>query len=507
LQGLFSWEQPGAEDWAPYMGNVKIDPLAPLKVGMNFDQKRETGFAPAQPQAVGGGGVGGGVAGVAAQGGMNPLVKKLLGKGKDEIKKYLDEWRKNKDSGFGGDGFEYNADEWSFKDGKLDYHPIDDSLSPRNWTWDAGSGRFVSNNPGVWDAGKYTGSLYDPNNPFGLDDEAWAGLSGLLNSGSLAEEGLGLAKNAGLAGGLSDMGGVADEIAGLGESGSGFMGGAGKALAAVAALKGAYDLTQGGGGKAGADLATGIASYFVPAVGIIKGIFDVGMGIGRYVKSRGRQHDYYHPYVRNQIETPGGYRLMNVGWEDKRNDALKQKMGDNLFSRGQNVIEKDGEYYFLDNVAGYLGLDTWDEYLAANGLARPYQDDLAAQAGMGGTMEEGNWLDEFQKSGLMGERDYQKYLNDAFLHSIATEGINWDSDAIKKAQHGLFKNQDTMGTTWEADNAKRLVRILEMEMLKDRYTRFADISGYKDWQAPELPTYQRQEPEDPWGYDEGYYGM
>jgi hypothetical protein len=402
------------------------------------------------------------------------------------------------------DNYEWNPETGQF-DSKL-HAPLD----PANWEWDRVNQAPVYVGSDVWDAENYQGTLYDPLNPFDLTEGEWVGLTGALNSGSLFAEGRNLAEYADLAGGLSDMGGVGDEIANQagGLMDNDLLSGLGKLASVIGIGKGIYGLTQGSGGQGGVDLATGIGANFIPAFGLIKGFFDTAMGIGQYVRDQGRQYDYYHPYINNQMMSEDGYRVMNVGFEDKIGDAAGRGMDNGSFvatydpyntpfqtGRGRgggNIIEKDGQYYYIDDVADYLGVDDYSEYLAANGLARP--DAMMDFAGMSGTTEMGDWYSEFQDSGLLGFNDYQNYLNDTFINSITQEGINWDSDAISRAEHGLFKDQDVMGVGAKVD-PNHLVRMNEMNDLLGRTDQYLDASNYADWEAPVLPTYTRPEQE------------
>jgi hypothetical protein len=319
-------------------------------------------------------------------------------------------------------------------------------------------GSLSGDNP-VFNPGAYEGTLYNPDDPFGLN---------------------------------SPGGGM----------GEGLMGNIGNLASLIGIGKGIYGLTQGSGGQGGVDLATGIAGKFMPMIGVMKGIFDAVMGVGQYVQGQGRQYDYFHPYLNNQLESKDGYRVMNVGWEDDQGDAAGREMTGGDFYQGydpdfelnpglktraaQNMIEKDGQLYFIDDVANYLGMDDYSKYLSANGLDRPgMMDDV-----MGGNSYQ-NWKNELDKSGLMAENDYNKMLNDSFINAVTQQGINWDSDALHRANAGMFKDQPTMMTTWDGDNANKLVKLWEMTQMMQNNNNFMDTSGWADYQAPELPTYSR----------------
>ena len=362
------------------------------------------------------------------------------------------------------------------------------------------SGTADQSNPVFQNNGQYEGTLYDPNNPLGLSEAEWVAQTGLMNSGSLLNNSV-----------SADLAGISDEIVAQGsdslaDTAGGMMDGAGKLIAGAGLAKGIYGLTQGSGAQGGVDLAAGVGAYFVPAFGWVKAGYDAAMGIGQYVRAQGRQHDYRHPYLNSQVQGANGSTVMNVNYADTQGDGTNSNDGQFTMDQdpyginggqgiaGQtgNIVEKDGQYYYINDIADYLGIDSYGDYLAGNGMARP--DAALNYAGMGGTTEQGDWQREMENSGLLGFRDYQNYLNDAFLNQITTEGVNFDSDAVKRARHGMFKGQDTMGTTWQGDKISQLVKMGEMnQFVKNNEGNYFDTGYLADYQAPVLPTYSRPE--------------
>ncbi|RKY41410.1 MAG: hypothetical protein DRP85_06485 [Candidatus Makaraimicrobium thalassicum] len=369
------------------------------------------------------------------------------------------------------------------------------------------TGTADTSNP-VFNPDSYQGTLYDPSNPLGLTEAEWVTQQGLMNSGSLLQEGMGLASNAGLAGGLSDMGGVADEIVeqggGMMDSAGGMMDSAGKFVAGAGIANGIYGLSQGSGGKGGADLAAGVGAYFVPGFGWVKAAFDVGMGIGSFARSQGRVHDYFHPYMRNQIEGANGSTVMNVGFKDSLDDAAEQGYSDDAFYKdnGQydlhpnqiggtrTMVEKDGAYYFIDDIAGYSGVESYDDYVLANG-GSPYDNSMGV-LGMGDDTRP-SYDKQAEDIGLYSRTQYNSFVNDVFAHDVSVNGVNFESDFITGAQHGDYKGQDTMGTRAEP-NISGLVKTGEMNRMMDNSQQFLDTSKYADYVRPELPNGDNYKP-------------
>jgi len=248
VQGFFSWEDKNyGGGIKPYMPKTKITPLGPLGIGLMspIDSSSQTPKPPnlASPQSVPRPRIP-----QAAEGGNKKKTKK---ESEDEETRPSDTYEpdysshetSNVNDPLNPDNYEWNPETGQFES-KL-HGPLD----TENWRWDSTTNTPVYTGSSVFDPGNYQGTIYDPSNPFDLTESEWVTLQGVINSGSLLEEGLGLAKNAALYGGLSDMGGVADEILAQPSAG-GLMDTVGEVAAPIMFGLGAYNLANNpsGGG-------------------------------------------------------------------------------------------------------------------------------------------------------------------------------------------------------------------------------------------------------------------
>ena len=484
MKNFFRFEnQP---DWAPYLGNSRISPgsaspLMPLR-GNNL-MSGGLQQQPEQQMTMQGGGGGG----MMPQQGLNIPVGKLVDAAKgiyDELKKpeYVSPYpnASNPSENYTGS----NPWDPSHYEGTL----IGDLSG--NPTFDPNNYNLMNPNTSnpVFNPKAYEGTLYDPQNPFGLTEAQWLAQQEALNSGSLLEEGLGLGKNSDLTGGLSDMGGVGDEIADQ-TGNSGLMDNIGKGIGLANLAKGIYGLTQGSGGKGGVDLATGIGSQLMPGIGLLSGGFNAIMGIGQAIKGHGRQYNFYHPYGVDAVEDADGNRIIKFGSKDSSGDANdlaaqysgigKGNFVDDYSREGwahpyqYYVKSKDGgPGYWLDPLK-YIGQKNYDDFY---GINQGYIDGVPV-ADFGSNRLPDNAL---------SRQDYNDRLNALFLNKIATEGFNPDAQGVSQIVHGQFKDKGDVAFSPGSKSMNSLLRMNELENLY-KNGGLMDISPYQNWSGPGIP--------------------
>lgn len=276
--------------------------------------------------------------------------------------------------------------------------------------------------------------------------------------------------------------------------GSGLMDKIKKGFSLVNIGKGIYDITQGAGGKGGVDLASGIGSSFVPGIGLAKGAFDLVMGIGQYIKGRGRQYNFYHPYAVDSIQDKGGLKLTRLNFEDSDEDALRKYQenlkagsGGNFFPGGDKYNDlqltqpsknsylvqdpESGGMYWVDPLK-YTGMKSYFDEL---GLG---DDRLMGFVGMGG---ESPALPE-NYSQL--EKDWNNRINSMFLNDMVTNGLNFEHAGVSKLQAGPFGDKGYVSTIPGRENLNSLIRMNELVDMYNKATTVMDIGDYANWSDP-----------------------
>ena len=480
MQGFFRFEK--EPDWMPNINSPDYGMMEFGGFGENQDGQKPIDVTQAPPQQ--------GMASPSTQG------QQALGGGLsipwDKLKKGFDAAHSgnNESEPFGSPAFDSNNYTYDAKTGEFvanDQGPLDS----QHWSYDA-AGNPVTDQTGPFDSDKYDLGLYDPN---------WKG-----PNFSLDMEGLGVLDN------VSDMGGVGDEIAAQGAEGigSGMMDGLNKALPFIQGAKGIYGLTQGSGAQGGVDLATGAGSYFVPAFGWAKAGFDTIMGVGNYIKGRGRQYDHWRPYAIDTIKDKNGVNITKFGYKNASSDA--NEMGqqnaeagsggsfiggqyDYGQGRGSEYMVTDpdtGKMYWL-NPNEYMGQQSYNDYY---GLNEGMVDGV--EVGMGGYTPQ-------RPENMMGREDYNNRLSGMFSQEMNENGIDFGGKGLTEIQHGQFKDEGDTAMRQGYSNPDFLVFT---EDLKRIYQQGAamDTSQYgADYQAPTLaaPVYA----DNGLGSDPTYYGI
>jgi hypothetical protein len=285
--------------------------------------------------------------------------------------------------------------------------------------------------------------------------------------------------------------------------GGDWMGNLGKLSSALGIAKGIYGLTQGSGGQGGVDLATGIAGNFLPAVGVMKSIFDAAMGVGQFVRDQGRPQDYYHPALNEYLQDASGNTLMNLNFYDDINDASgqgldpSQSWGSNYNPYGDivgnpgwknsNLVGVDNEtgtmYWMNGDVSDYLGEQNYYDYLGANGLDN--ESYLAEMIAYGGSSSS----QDAQDRGLMSENEWNQRLQDMFMSEISKNGIDFSNPAFSKVNMGNFKDQLVTDIGGTGENANRLVKIAELAGVLNNAGEGMDLSQYAEYVRPDEASY------------------
>ncbi len=362
----------------------------------------------------------------------NPIVKKIIGKGKDALKDYLDTLGQDKsiipdESGFGGlDPF--SEDNWNVNDttgefewgGHEAYDPADFSFG------DDGTITYNFENP-AFDPDNYKGTLLDPGNLFGETDMEWAARMGAMNSGSLIGNSV-----------SADLASIGDEIVSL-NAGTGIMDKLGGAAGIGTMGYGAYKALSE---THGVDKTKAVVNNFVPGMlatvvggpaGAIAGAMYGGLGAMQAIGANRKKvsRDYYDPYY--GYETEGGNRF-TIGRISS--DSQDQTMTGDWGGVASNLGDDSRSRAFLQDSVG----NTYDvplEDIFDKGLEDPASiADRQAQA-------------EREYYGLSGETagDYQEQNSQWLANAYTPEYINEKVDAWLKShpdaqplQQGVFKD-------------------------------------------------------------------
>ena len=267
---------------------------------------------------------------------------------------------------------------------------------------------------------------------------------------------------------------------------------AGKVVSVANIGKGIYDLTQGAGGKGGSDLAAGIGGMFVPGVGLAKGAFDLVMGIGQYIKGRGRQYNFYHPYAIDAIQDKNGLKLVRMGSRDSTDDARDLAQRNLMAGSGGNFVDYSeagpaagmdsylvqspdtGEMYWIDPMK-YMDTTPYG-YDSVQDMKDAYWEGLA--------VDYDKTLPENYNELVSAWKDN---LNASFLQEMLTGGIDFDHAGVSRLKHGAFMDKGDVALQYGSDSVNNLLRMNELRDMYNNASQFIDTSSYQDWTNPGMP--------------------
>ena len=344
MNNFFSFE--GNDSWKPYMPQTKVSPLGPEGL-MGGSSKLQPYGAPQDSMSF--------------QPPSGLMSQPPAGAG-GSSKKKKPKKEENKDVTRPSASYEpdysahegvntqdpFNPNNWTYNQQTGEYEwSGQETFDPNNYEWDTATNapKYVGDT--AWNPDRYTDTLYDPSNPFDLTENEWAKLMGDLNSGSLFEEGMGLAKNVGLAGGLSDMGGVADEI--VSQSGKGLMG---KILPYAAAAKAIYGIARGHTGLDRTKAIVDAASALNP----ISAAANMGMKVAQNIENIHNRpsRDYADPFY--AADLGNGNKFMMV--YENSDPVYDQNTPDQSWTGAVNEIANGHEqsYWVQDANGNYYSI-------------------------------------------------------------------------------------------------------------------------------------------------------